>query len=71
MMANQFDWDGKGERPKYEYKMSEEALDMNHNLTPRDKELILMLQKIIYEGTCMIEDNLIKQEKKHGNLTDH
>jgi len=31
----------------------------------------LRLQKIIYEGTCMIEDNLIKQEKKHGNFTDH
>ena len=56
-MATQFDWDGKGERPKYEYKMSEEALDMNRNATPEEQKLFLQFQKIVFAGTGFFEDD--------------
>ena len=41
--------------PKYEYKMSEEALKLNRNATDEEKELFLRLQRIIFAGTGFFE----------------
>ena len=47
---------GNGGGPKYVYKSSEEALRLNRDATPEEKELFLRLQRIIFAGTGFFEE---------------
>ena len=55
--------------PKHEYKMSEEALKLNRDATPEEKELFLRLQRIIFAGTGFFEEekNMSGETKQRIN----